>query len=122
MPILNVEIVLRSDEHIRPDLAKELADRTSEIFGSLPGNTWVIVYPIARGNYAENNSPLQDISPVFVSVLKAILPSPDILQAEVTQLTEAVAEVCGRPEENVHIIYLPEGTGRVAFGGRLLSG
>lgn len=120
MPILSVEIVVRPDEHIRPELARELADRTGEILGSLPGNTWVKVYPIARENYAENYSQLQDIYPVFISILKATLPSTDILQVEVTKLTAAVAKVCGRPEENVHIVYLPEGTGRVAFGGRLL--
>jgi len=122
MPILNVEIVMRPDEHIRPELAKELADRTGEILGSLPGNTWVKVYPIAREYYAENYSMPGDVYPVFVSVLRAKLPSPDLLQNEVAKLTSSVAQACDRPEENVHIIYLPEGTGRVAFGGRLLSG
>lgn len=120
MPILNIEIITRPNEYIRPDLAKELADRTGEIFGSSPGSTWVKVYFTARENYAENISTPEDISPVFVSVLKAKLPSPDLLQIEVTKLTEAVAQVCGRPEENIHIIYLLEGTGRVAFGGKLL--
>ena len=122
MPILNVEIVMRPDEHIRPGLARELADRTGEIFGSSPGSTWVKVYPLAGENYAENKSPFQDISPVFVSVLKATLASPNELQVEVTKLTAAVAKVCDRPEENIHILYLPEGRGRVAFGGSLLSG
>src|SRR5215207_4111029 len=120
MPILNVEIITRPDEYIRPELAKELADRTGKIFGSSPGSTWVKVYFIARENYAENITSFEDISPVFVSVLKAKLASPDLLQIEIAKLTAAIAEICARPEENIHIIYLPEGTGRVAFGGKLL--
>ena len=120
MPILNVEIIMRPDEHIRPELARELADRTGEIFGSSPGSTWVKVYLLARENYAENMTTSEDICPVFVSVLKAKLPSPDLLQVEVAKLTAAVAQICGRPQENIHIIYLPEGMGRVAFGGKMI--
>jgi len=120
MPILNVEIVARPDEYLSPKLATELANRTGEIFGSAPGSTWVKVHLIARENYAENSSVSEDIYPVFVSVLKAKLPSPDSLQAEVAKLTAAIAQVCGRPQENVHIVYLPAGAGRVAFGGKVL--
>ena len=120
MPILNVEIIMRPDESIRPELARELADRTGEIFGSSPGSTWVKVYLLARENYAENIIASEDICPVFVSVLKAKLPSPDLLQVEVAKLTAAVAQICGRPQENIHIIYLPEGMGRVAFGGKMI--
>jgi phenylpyruvate tautomerase PptA (4-oxalocrotonate tautomerase family) len=121
MPILNVEIVKRPNEHIDPKLATELANRTGEIFGSEPGNTWVTVHIIASENYAENISGSDDIFPVFVSILKAKLPSQDSLQAEVAKLTEVIAQICNRPQENVHIFYLPEGMGRVAFGGILLS-
>jgi phenylpyruvate tautomerase PptA (4-oxalocrotonate tautomerase family) len=120
MPILNIEIITRPDEYMRPELAKELADRTGEILGSSPGSTWVKVYFIARENYAENIISFENFLPVFVSVLKAKLQSPDLLQIEIAKLTAAVAEICGRPEDNIHIIYVPEGTGRVAFGGKLL--
>jgi len=119
MPILTVEIVTRPDEYIRPELAQELADRTGKIFGSAPGTTWVKVYLIARENYAENITTSDDISPVFVSILKAKLPSPVFLQVEVDKLTVAIAQICGRPEENIHILYLPEGTGCVAFGSKM---
>jgi phenylpyruvate tautomerase PptA (4-oxalocrotonate tautomerase family) len=121
MPILHVEIISRPDESIRAGLAKELADRSGEIFGSPSGGTWVKVYLLAREAYAENSSTEEDILPVFVSVLKAKLPPVDTLQEEIARLTAAVAQVCDRPEENVHIIYMPEGSGRVAFGGKLLS-
>ncbi len=38
---------------------------------------------------------------------------------EVRRLTDAIAAACGRPAENVHLVYAPAGRGRVAFGGRL---
>lgn len=120
MPILDVQIVLRPRESIRPKLAAELAKRAGEIFKSPQGSTWVKVHAIAATNYAENDGGPTLVYPVFVSVLKARMPSPDQLKSEVEQLTKAVARACTRPEENVHILYLPEGAGRVAFGGRIV--
>jgi phenylpyruvate tautomerase PptA (4-oxalocrotonate tautomerase family) len=121
MPILEVEIVLRPGESLNPELARELADNAALVFQSPPGTTWVKVKPIASGNYAENGGgPEHSVSPVFVSVLKAALPAPNPLQAEVTHLTAVVAKACMRPAENVHIIYVAEVPGRVAFGGRIV--
>ena len=122
MPIVDVEIITRPDEPQRPDLAVELADRAGEVFGSAPGNTWVKVHFISGDNYAENLAAPGSVFPVFVSVLKAKLPAPDLLQAEAARLTAVIARACQRPPENVHILYLPEGAGRAAFGGRLLAG
>ncbi len=122
MPVLDVEIITRPGESIDPHLASELAQRAGEIFGSAPGNTWVKVRPLAGENYAENHdSPPGDVYPVFVSVLKAKLPSPDALRREVDRLTAAIAQICNRSTQNVHIIYLPEGTGRIAFGGKVVG-
>lgn len=123
MPILDVEIVLRPGENLRPNLASQLADQAGEVFGAAPGTTWVKLRAIPADYYAENGAaPPQGVYPVFVSILKAKLPDIDKLQAEVASLTAAVAQVCARPPENVHVIYLPEGSGRVAFGGRTVSG
>jgi phenylpyruvate tautomerase PptA (4-oxalocrotonate tautomerase family) len=123
VPILDVEVVVRSEESLSPDLAARLADACGEIFGSAPGDTWVKVHAILRMRYAENGGNLPgDFYPVFVKVLKAKLPSPAAMQTEVAGLTSAVAQTCGRPQENVHIIYEPEGAGRVAFGGDIVSG
>ena len=122
MPILHVEIITQPDEHFPPTLSFELARRNGEIFGSKPGNTWVAVHFTASENYAENDSLSEDICPVFVTVLKNKLPARDSLEAEVAQLTPVIAHICNRPEENVHIIYLPQAAGRVAFGGKLLPG
>jgi len=122
MPILDVEIVIRPGETLDHKLVTELANRTGDIFSAPPGSTWVKLRTLSQENYAENggNSPL-DFFPIFVSVLTARLPSPDKMQIEIAELTAAIAQVCGRPEENTHIIYLPEGAGRISFGGRLVS-
>jgi len=122
MPIVDVEIVLRPGESMRAGLAAEIADRCGEVFGSPPGNTWVKLRPIPCDHYAENGGgPPDGVYPVFVLVLKARLPAPDPLRAEVSRLAAAIAEATGRPVENVHIAYLPAAAGRVAFGGELVS-
>jgi hypothetical protein len=53
-------------------------------------------------------------------VIKSKLDDEDDLHNETEQITNAIAGICGRPPSNVHIIYEPEGSGRVAFGGKLV--
>jgi len=121
MPILDLEIILRPDELLAPGLAGDIADRCGEVFGSAPGNTWIKLRTVPREHYAENGGgPPEGVDPVFVSVLKARLPAPEALSAEVARLTAAIAQATGRPAEHVHIIYLPAGVGRVAFSGEVL--
>ena len=121
MPILTVEIVTRPDERFPAELAHMLADRAGAILHSAPGHTWVTVRFIASEHYAENQNSSADIHPVFVSILKATIPTPEMLQTEVAELTIAIGQCCNRPPAHVHIIYLPQGAGRVAFGGKVLS-
>ena len=121
MPILDVEIVLGPGESLDPAPASELADRAGEVFGAAPGTTWVKLRAIPAEHYAENQTGRpSDVYPVFVSILKAKLPPLDQRQSEVARLTEAIARICRRRPENVHILYLPEGAGRMAFGGTLV--
>ena len=123
MPILEVEIVLRPGEILAGRLAAEVAERAGEVFASPARGTWVKVRTLPGENYAENGAGLPgDIFPVFVTVLKARRPVPEQMQAEVARLAQAIAQACGRPVENVHILYLPEAAGRLAFGGRLVTG
>jgi phenylpyruvate tautomerase PptA (4-oxalocrotonate tautomerase family) len=120
MPVLDVEIVLFPDEYIDENLANKLVDSLGEIFGSAPGTTWLKLWPIKASNYVENGGlPKAGIFPVFVNVMKSVLPVNEQLQREVQLLTEAVANICKRPIENVHIIYQPAASGRVAFGGQV---
>ena len=122
MPILDIEMILCPDEALAPGFAAEIADRCGQVFGAPPGSTWIKLHAIPCNHYAENGGgPPDGVFPVFVSVLRARLPAPDVLLAEVARLTTAVAEVTGRPQENVHIVYLPAGAGRLAFGGELVS-
>ncbi len=121
MPILEIEIVVRPGESLPDGLAPDLADRAGTIFGSSPGGTWVKVRALSRADYAENGGgPPPAVLPVFVSVVRARMPAPDALQAEVARLTTAVAGLCRRPEENVHVVYAPAAAGRQAFGGKLV--
>jgi phenylpyruvate tautomerase PptA (4-oxalocrotonate tautomerase family) len=118
MPIVDVEIV--GLESVASDLAGRLADMAEQVFGSPPASTWVRVRLLPRHHYAENGTQTPDgWHSVFVTVLKARRPTGAALDAEVRALTEGVASICGRPPENVHILYEPDAQGRIAFGGRL---
>lgn len=121
MPLVHIEIVIAQDA-LRATLAQELADRIGEVLQTPPGSAWVTVLPIPAVQYAENGTGAAEDRPVFVTILKSKLPSTDELQREVTSLTRAIALVCSRPEQSVHIIYQPDGEGRVAFGGTVATG
>ena len=120
MPIVDIEIVLKPGEAISPTWASELADELGEKFGSPPNGTWVKIHGIPAIHYAENRGKEQGVYPVFVFVLKSSLPEPDELQREVDKLIEVIAQVCERDPSFVHVIYQPEGRGRVAFGGKIV--
>lgn len=121
MPIVDVEIVLKPEETIRDSMVRELADQLGEIFDSSKNGTWVKVHDIPSDHYAENGGKEEGVYPIFVSVLKSRLPHPDEMQKEVDAITGTVATVCHRSAGLVHVIYLPEGKGRVAFGGKIVK-
>lgn len=120
MPIIEIEIVLKPNEILRDKMASEFADRLGEIFGSPKGGTWVKLYSLPESQYAENGGKEEGAYPVFVSVLKSKLPTHEDMQFEVERIASAVAQICERPPTLVHVIYEPEGSGRVAFGGKLI--
>ena len=120
MPVLEVEIVLRPGETLPPGLAAALAESAGEVFNTPPGTTWVRLRSLDTAYYAESGGgPTGGVFPVFVAVLKRSLPGMEQRRVEAARLAAAVAQACGRPVENVHILYLPEGDGRMAFGGVL---
>lgn len=101
-------------------LAARLAETAGQIIDGAPGSTWVRLRTLSPQLYAENGSPQPaGWRAVFVRVLKAQCPTGAALESEVLALTDGVARVCGRPPENVHIIYEPDARGRIAFGGHL---
>ena len=121
MPIVDIEIVLKPDETLANEMVSELADRLGVIFGSPKNGTWVKVHQIAAHHYAENQGKEPDAYPIFVSVLKSRLPALDTVQKEVDAITDIVAKICHRPPGFVHVMYQPEGKGRIAFGGKVVT-
>ena len=121
MPIVDIEIVLRTNEIIREEVVSELANELGEIFHSSPGETWIKIHPLLADQYAENGGTLDGIYPIFITVMKSKLSSFEEMQEEVANITGAVAQICGRPSDNIHVIYQPAGKGRVAFGGKIVS-
>jgi hypothetical protein len=118
VPILDVEVVLKPEEGLRKGLAGEIADAAGEIFGSEPGGTWVKLRVLLRDQYAENGGdPPEGVWPVFVNVLKGELPDGGEMKEEAGKLATKIGRICERPKENVHILYLPPGSGRIFFGG-----
>jgi hypothetical protein len=121
MPIVDIEVVLNPEEIIPDDLPSRLADALGQVFGSPTNGTWVKLRAIPNLYYAENEGKEAGVCPVFVSVLKAKVPDSEAIQREVDAITAAVAQVCQRPAELIHVIYQPHGQGRVAFGGRIVT-
>ena len=122
MPILDIEIVASdSNDRLPANLTQSLADEATQVFREPQGRVWVKVRVIPSAHYAENGGKPADMYPVFVTVLKSRAPERGALEDEIAKLTQVIAKVLDRPEANVHIFYQPDGAGRVAFGGKLVS-
>jgi hypothetical protein len=121
MPIVEVEVVCKSEAESGTIDARSLASDLGEVFRSAPGHTWVKVRRLSGANYAENRSEVQDSElPVFVSVLHAHLPQTEAIATEAKAVTLAVAKCLARAPELVHVRYEPSAAGRQAFGGTLV--
>jgi phenylpyruvate tautomerase PptA (4-oxalocrotonate tautomerase family) len=122
MPIVTVELVVDPDRALGPSLAQSLANAIGHALDSPPGQTWVRLRSLERNGYAENESVVDaGRLPVFVTVLKRQVPLGAELQAEVASLTQAIAQVVGRPVASVHVEYAAAAANRVAFGGKLVQ-
>ena len=120
MPIVDIQIV--GNDSTAPDgLASRLAEALAQVFSADIGRVWVRLTVLPVGQYAENGinageAPL----PVFVRVLHADIPAPQVLATQAQAISLAVAACLSCASEHVHVEYAPAGRGRVAFGGRLL--
>jgi len=122
MPIVTVEVVVDLDRTLNLNLAQSLANAIGRSLASPPGQTWVRLNVLGRNAYAENEHVVDaDALPVFVTVLKRQVPLGAELQAEVTALTQAVAQVLARSAEYVHVEYAAAAANRLAFGGKLVQ-
>lgn len=122
MPVLDIDIITMPGEVLPDNLAQDLAEAAATIFTSPPGQTWVKIRPLPHTQYAENGGgPPTSVYPVFVTILQAHRPRREQLTSEIEQLCRQIAAAVGRRPENVHILYLPDGVGRMAFGGKLVT-
>ena len=120
--MLTVEIVAAPGEERPEGLARHLADAASQVLESRPQGCWVRLSWREARDYAESaGGPPDGVYPVFCTVLLARRPRGERLRAQARQLTTAIAEVTGRPADNVHLLYEPQGAGRVVFGGTLVD-
>ena len=122
MPVVTVEFVSDLDHPIRDGLAQAIADAVGRVLGTPPGQTWVRLRSLQPNQYAENDThPEATELPVFITLLERMPPTGAELQAQVTSLTQAVAQVFGRLSNCIHIEYASPASGRVSFGGRLVQ-
>lgn len=121
MPLIEVEVV--ADDELSATLAAGLAEAAGGALDAPAGQTWVRLRRLTTASYAESGGgPPASARPVFVQVLHARLPDEATLGQQAAALSAAVGEVCGRPADQVHVVFSPAGAGRMAFGGRLLRG
>lgn len=121
MPILEIRLIGEVTEDVRTGLAQRIADAAGAALDSRPQGTWVTLQFVDADAYGENQGGPPGARPVIVSVLQADLPDAAALGEQVARLTDAIAKVCERPAENVHLIFEPRARGRIAFGGKLRS-
>lgn len=120
MPVLKIELIKRPGEKIPADLSDRLARSCSRALRAEPGRTWVRLHTLAAEGYAEDGGTPEGLAPVFVEVLLSRWPRESELVELAERLSRRVGVECDRPAENVHILFLPEAVGRIAFGGSLL--
>ncbi len=121
MPIIEIEIVVKNSNELPSDLAQSLADASAVVLKSKVGGTWVKLRHLESPFYAENDTDSSTAMPVFVSLLLGKCGDQKERISIAKELTRAISQVTRRPEENVHILFEPEGIGRIAFGGKLLT-
>ncbi len=120
MPIVDIEIVEQPGHSLPTNLANLLAACIGEVLHAQAGTVWVKLHRLALADYAESDGNPNSITPIFVNVLMRLPPQGEELAAMMRELTVAIAEVCERPIENVHVLFAPSARGRQAFGGELV--
>lgn len=124
MPILEIQIVgpisHPDEQSAKEPLAQAIADRAGDILNTRPQGTWLRITRLPIEDYAENGGRDAGVMPVFVAVTMSNPPATDTWAPQAQALTQAIAEACDRPAQNVHILLQPSARGRIAFGGKLV--
>ncbi len=121
MPLIEIEII--GELKVPPTgLTQKLVDAIATVLGSDVAQTWLRLRTTPVDCFAENGADApQGAAAIFVNVTKRHLPDLATLEVEADHISEAVAKLCHRPKERVHVIYEPPGNGRIAFGGKLVK-
>ncbi len=119
MPIIDIELVIKSDaEKVDKVTLQRLTNLLGDLLGSDPGGTWAQLRYLHIDHYAENRAEVPaTVQPTMVRILQYQWPPLEQRVVDAFEIARTVAEVLGRPRENTHVFYEPEGKGRVAFGG-----
>lgn len=116
MPILDVEVVgQQQGDPPTEKLAERIAQTVGKALGVPNGQLWVKVSKLSAMSYAENGPPT-GILPVFVRVLVRTR-DPSVWPQRAATINAAVSEATNRKREAVHVIFEPDATARVFFGG-----
>ena len=116
MPILDIEVVgQRPGDPPTEKLAERIANDVGTALGVPKGQLWVQVRKLSASSYAENGPPSQML-PVFVRVLVRT-KDPSVWPKRAEQIAGAVSQATARDRASVHVIFEPDATGRVFFGG-----
>jgi phenylpyruvate tautomerase PptA (4-oxalocrotonate tautomerase family) len=116
MPILDVEVVGRQAGDAPIDgLAGRIADAAGAALGAPTGQVWVTLRHLPASHYAENGPPVATL-PVFVRVIARTRDHAESPQ-RAGAIAAAVSEATARERSSVHVIFEPDASGRVFFGG-----
>ncbi len=116
MPIVDIEIVgQQPGDPPTERLAERVAAVLSAALGVPQGQLWVKVRKLSASSYAENGPPDQAM-PVFVRMLVRT-KDPSVWPLRAATIATAVSEATARSRQNIHVIFEPDATGRVFFGG-----
>jgi phenylpyruvate tautomerase PptA (4-oxalocrotonate tautomerase family) len=116
MPILDIEVIGQpAGEPPTEKLAERIADEVGTALGVPEGQLWVKVQRLSASLYAENG-PAARVLPVFVRVLVRT-KDPAVWPKRAETIAAAVATATQRDKSLIHVIFEPDATGRVFFGG-----
>ena len=119
MPILDVQVVgPQAGDAPLSGLADRIASGVGAALGTPAGQLWVTVRHLPASQYAENGPPIATL-PVFVRVIARAPGSSDASgwPQRAASIAAAVSQATARERSSVHVIFEPDASGRVFFGG-----
>lgn len=116
MMLLEVEVVgQQAGDPPTEKLAERIAGSVGSVFGIPGGQLLVKLQKISASNFASNAAPSKTL-PVFVRVLVRT-KDPAVWPKRAEAIGSAVSEATSRERASVHVIFEPDATGRIFFGG-----